>query len=177
MVGGSWTEPSSYLRRSAAHPPPATASLRPPPCQPLYRCWAVTDDTLSRSPDDTSRKTHQTLRIRQFETHTLSFSGAPGVGDAFFKHVFNNQCHSDRVRRVPVTPAADDRRGFEGLPENSFDRSDRKFLAVAVAAHAVVLNATDSDWGEQAALMDKLGVEVRQLCPQHVSERTGRTRP
>ena len=116
------------------------------------------------------------LILDEYKRH-LNFSGAPGVGDAFFKHVFNNQYHSDRVRRVPVTPAADDRRGFAGLPENSFDRSDRKFLAVAVAAHAVVLNATDSDWGEQAALMDRLGVEVRQLCPQHVSERTGRTRP
>ena len=28
------------------------------------------DDTLSRSPDDAPRKTHPTLRIRQFETHT-----------------------------------------------------------------------------------------------------------
>ena len=117
-----------------------------------------------------------TLILDEYKRH-LRFSGAPGVGDAFFKHVFNSQYQSDRVRRMPVTTSADDRRGFVGLPENSFDRSDRKFLAVAVAAHAVVLNATDSDWGEQAALIDRLGVEVRQLCPQHVSERTGRTRP
>ena len=116
------------------------------------------------------------LILDEYKRH-LSFSGAPGVGDAFFRHVFNNQYQSDRVRMVPVTPAADDRQGFVGLPENSFDRSDRKFLAVAVAANAVVLNATDSDWGEQEALMDKLGVEVHQLCPQHVSGRTGRTRP
>ena len=116
------------------------------------------------------------LILDEYRRH-LRFSGAPGVGDAFFRYVFNNQYQSDRVRRVPVTPSADDRQGFVGLPDNSFDRWDRKFLAVAVAAHAVVLNATDSDWGEQAALMDRLGVEVRQLCPQHVSERTRRTRP
>ena len=32
----------------------------------------------------------------------------------------------------------------------------------------MVLNAMDSDWGEQQALMDELGVEVNELCPQHV---------
>lgn len=107
----------------------------------------------------------------------LNLSGKPGVGDAFFKHVFDNQCQSDRVRRVRVTPSADDRRGFEELPENSFDPEDRKFLAVAVAANAVVLNAADRHWSQHTALMSRLGVDVRQLCPQHVSERTGRTRP
>ena len=106
------------------------------------------------------------LILDEYKNH-LNFSGGPGVGDVFFKHVFNNQYQGERVRRVAVTPAEDDQRGFEELPENTFDRSDRKFLAVAVAAGAVVLNATDSDWGEQAALMDTLGVEVNQLCPQH----------
>ena len=106
----------------------------------------------------------------------LNFSGRPGVGDAFFKHVFNNQYQCEYVRRVAVTPAEDDRRGFEVLPENTFDREDRKFLAVAVVAGAVVLNATDSDWGEQEALMDELGVEVGQLCP-HLRKSRRKRRP
>ena len=71
------------------------------------------------------------------------------------------------MRRVAVTPSEDDRRGFEELPENTFDRSDRKFLAVAVVAKAVVLNATDSDWDEHGALMNRLGVKGRQLCPRY----------
>ena len=97
----------------------------------------------------------------------LNFSGAPSVGDMFFKHVFN--LHQDeKVRRVAVTPSIDDRKGFEELPENTFDRSDRKFLAVAVAADAVVLNAMDSDWSNHQALMDELEVEVEELCPQHL---------
>ena len=98
----------------------------------------------------------------------LNFAGGPGVGDMFFKHVFNHQYQGGRVRRVPVTPVEDERRGFEELPENRFDPSDRKFLAVAVAGRAAVLNATDGDWGEQRALMEALGVEVNELCPQHV---------
>lgn len=97
----------------------------------------------------------------------LDFSGRPGVGDFFFKHVWDHQYQDGRVQRVVVTPCDDDRRDFEELPENDFDRSDRKFLAVAVVARALVLNATDSDWREQQALMDRLGVDVRQLCPQY----------
>ena len=100
----------------------------------------------------------------------LNFSGMPGVGDAFFKHVFNYRFQGNRVRMVAVTPSEDDQRGFEELCENTFDRSDRKFLAVAVVAKAVVLNATDSDWGEHEALMNCLGVEVTQLCPRYASK-------
>ena len=94
--------------------------------------------------------------------------GEPGVGDMFFKHVFNNLSQCDRVRMVTITPSADERRSFEELPENTFDPSDRKFLAVAVVAKATVLNATDNDWNEHPDLMSELGVKVEQLCPQHI---------
>lgn len=104
--------------------------------------------------------------LEEYRRH-LSLSGSPGVGDKFVKHVFDNQHQEDRVRRVAVTPSKDDRRGYEELPLNTFDRSDRKFLAVAVVAKAVVLNATDSDWGANEALMNRLGVNVKQLCPQY----------
>ncbi|MCY4636784.1 MAG: hypothetical protein OXG04_20165 [Acidobacteria bacterium] len=68
--------------------------------------------------------------------------------------------------------AIDDR----GLILDEFDRSDRKFLAVAVVGEAVVLNATDSDWHEHAALMDSLEVEVTQLCPRYASKKVRRGR-
>ena len=106
----------------------------------------------------------------------LHFSGMPGVGDAFFKHVFNNQYREEHVRRIDITRSDDARRGFEELPENAFDPSDRKFLAVSVVAEAVVLNATDSDWAEQDALMNRLGVEVTQLCPRYASKTARRGR-
>ena len=97
----------------------------------------------------------------------LNFSGQPGVGDMFFRYVFDNQYWDDRIRRVTITPSENERRSFEELPENTFDRADRMFLAVAVVAKATVLNATDSDWKESKDLMDQLGVKVEQLCPQH----------
>ena len=110
--------------------------------------------------------------VQEYARH-LDHSGRPGVGDAFYKHVFDNQYRGDRVVRVPVTPSDDDR-GYEELPHNAFDPSDRKFLAVAVVAGATVLNATDSDWEEHASLVEELGVEVCQLCPQHASKRARR---
>ena len=98
---------------------------------------------------------------------TVKPASGQKVGDRFVIHVINQQYGENRVQRTVVTPIDDDRRGYEELPENEFDRSDRKFLAVAVAASAVVLNAMDSDWHEHADLMDELEVEVEQLCPQH----------
>ena len=98
------------------------------------------------------------------------------MGDRFFMYVFNNQYREDRVRRVAVTPLDADGEEFEELPENTFDRSDRKFLAVAVVANAVVLNATDGDWSEHQTLMDELGVEVEELCPHLLHRRRDRSR-
>ena len=106
--------------------------------------------------------------VEEYARHA-NWAGSPGVGDVFFKHVWNHQYDAARVVRARVTPTKDEDRGFEELPANSFDPSDRKFLAVAVVEKAVVLNATDSDWDEQLDLMRRLAVEVRQLCPQHAT--------
>ena len=100
-----------------------------------------------------------------------SHSGQPGVGDGFFKYLFDNQYSGARVRLAPITSIDDPQRGFAELPKNTLDRSDRKFLAAAVVARAVIINATDSDWLQEQALVERLSVVVRQLCPQH-AERT-----
>lgn len=105
------------------------------------------------------------LVLQGYRGH-LSFSGQPGTGDMFFKHLFYNQYDPGRVSRVKITPS-DSNRGFEELPPNSLDPADRKFLAVAVVAQAPILNATDSDWSEHAHLLDNLGVMVDQLCPEY----------
>ncbi len=111
--------------------------------------------------------------LMEYAQH-LSFSGRPGVGDMFFKHVFDNQYQDERVRLITITECEDANRGYEELPRNKFDPSDRKFLAVAVVSGAVVLNATDSDWGEEQRLMNKLKVEIEQLCPHMLRERRER---
>ena len=97
----------------------------------------------------------------------LCWSGKPGVGNVFFKFLFDNQYSMQRIQRASISLSDDDSRGFEELPANSFDPSDRKFLAVAVVSDAIVVNATDRVWHKQQELMNDLGVEVDQLCPQH----------
>lgn len=109
-------------------------------------------------------------RIFDEYKRNLNFAGAPGVGDMFFKHIFNHGYDEKRVHRVSITPCSNNRQGFKGLPPNTLDPSDRKFLATAVAGKADILNATDSDWSEQKELTERLRVEVRQLCPQHASK-------
>ena len=111
--------------------------------------------------------------LNEYARH-LSFSGRPGVGDMFFKHVFDNQYQDERVQLITITKCEDANRGYEELPRNKCDPSDRKFLAVAVVSGAVVLNATDSDWNEEQRLMNKLEVEVEQLCPHMLRERRKR---
>jgi hypothetical protein len=95
----------------------------------------------------------------------VNFRGEPGVGDAFYRYVFDNQYYEDRVRRVEITPSADEGRGYEELPENTMRAGDRVVLAVAVTGKGRVVNATDSDWAEQEELMTALNVGVVQVCP------------
>ena len=106
--------------------------------------------------------------LKEYRKH-LSLAGAPGVGEMFFKHLSDNQwtrspCGSGSCWRIPPVMTGEGSR-FKGLPPNAFDPSDRKFLAVAVVAKAVVLNATDSDWEEHAPFTEDLGVVANQLCP------------
>lgn len=83
-----------------------------------------------------------------------------------------NMYNEEKVRQVKVEPRDSEGRDFDDpvLPPNNL-KKDAKFLAVAVKAEAVVVNAVDSDWYEHRALTDDLGVRVRQLCPQHSTRR------
>ena len=98
-------------------------------------------------------------------SNRLSYRGQPGVGDMFFKYLHDHMYSGGKVRLVSVTPVADESCGFEELPHNSVDKSDRKFLAAAVVANATIVNALDSGWHRQARFVAGLGVKVRQLCP------------
>ena len=112
----------------------------------------------------------QNLIFNEYKNH-LHFSGEPGVGDAFFKYIYNRQFSGSRVGRVPITPSSNASKGFEELPENQLDPSDRKFLAVAMVADASIVNATDSDWHENRTLLDSIRIEVEQLCPHMLAGR------
>jgi hypothetical protein len=103
------------------------------------------------------------LIFDEYKKH-LSFKGQPGVGDAFFKFIHDHMHGDQHVKRVDVTPVSDATRGFMEIPHNNLDKSDRKFLAVAVVAKAEIVNATDSDWQEHSTLLHFLKIRILQLC-------------
>ena len=75
--------------------------------------------------------------IKEYQRYS-SLSGQPGLGDAFFKWLFYNHGNSLRCMQVDISPRKDDTDDFEEFPADpdlrEFDRSDRKFVAVAVAS-------------------------------------------
>ena len=95
-----------------------------------------------------------------------------GVGDAFLKWAKSNEYTASICTRVPITPHPE--RGYEEFPDAedlaSFDRSDRKFVAVALAhgEGPPIYNATDSDWHEHGEALTRHGVRVEFLCPELV---------
>ncbi|HEY6632884.1 MAG TPA: hypothetical protein VIZ90_15645 [Rhizobiaceae bacterium] len=109
---------------------------------------------------------NQNLIFEEYQRHA-NHSGEPGTGDAFFSYLYDNQYSGKVVRQIPITPVTDEKRGFEELPNNILKGGDRAILAVAVVGNAPIVNATDSDWAEQAELVEELGIAVTQLCPQH----------
>jgi hypothetical protein len=97
----------------------------------------------------------------------LSPSGQPGAGDAFFKWLWSNQVNPEHCRQVRGGEFPDD-------PDLArFDRSDRKFVVVAIASgeRPPVLNATDSDWWEHRDALSRHGVEIHFLCPELMNRR------
>ena len=111
--------------------------------------------------------------IKEYQ-NKLHSSGQPGPGDAFFKWVLRNWANPRRCVLVPITPCdtSKDDRDFGEFPHNvpalsGFDRSDRKFVAVALKhpEHPPVLNATDSDWWNFREVLADYGLTVEFICP------------
>ena len=109
--------------------------------------------------------------FEEYRRH-LSASGQPNVGDAFFKWLWDNHCNDQRCERVPITPRDDPKRCFEEFPDDpaltAFDRSDQKFVAVALASglDPEVLNGSDTDWWIARQSLTSHGVRIRFLCPE-----------
>lgn len=105
--------------------------------------------------------------FEEYKSH-FEFKGQPGVGDLFFKVLYERQFSTDNCERVEINK--DDEWGYEEFPHDEdlreFDPSDRKFVAIAMQSQnsPVILNATDSDWHENIEALARY-VRVEQLCP------------
>lgn len=106
--------------------------------------------------------------IREYQNQLRS-AGQPGVGDAFLRAVLTRYADPAWCTLVPVTPHPE--RDFEEYPDDpdlaAFDRSDHKFVAVALAGPqpATVLNAVDRDWSEHRQALERNGLRIEFLCP------------
>lgn len=109
------------------------------------------------------------LMLDEYRRH-CAFAGQPGLGDAFFKWLWNRQADPRHCHRVRITPHP--KRGFVEFPADKrlrgFDRNDRKFVAVALAAGGSppVLNASDTDWWHARQVLGEHGVTISFLCPE-----------
>jgi len=116
------------------------------------------------------------LIFEEYRRH-LSHSGQPGFGDAFFKWLWDNHGNPQRCRLITITPMENDSMNFEEFPEDAdlaaFDRSDRKFVAVALASgeSPFILNATDTDWWIHRTALERSQVHVQFLCPSLMRDR------
>ena len=112
--------------------------------------------------------------IREYK-NKLSPSGQPGPGDAFLKWILTNMWNPCRCTQVTITELDDDPEDFEEFPASlrpiKFDRSDRKFVAVAVAqgSSPPILQGFDTKWwGWRANLTDE-GIKVCFLCEEEIA--------
>jgi hypothetical protein len=116
------------------------------------------------------------MRILAEYRRNLSPSGQPGPGDAFMKWVWNNQANTRHCRQIPIRHRKDTE-DFIEYPQDKelagFDRSDRKFVAVALASKLdpPIINAVDTDWWDYQEPLRKHGVSIEFLCPEIMDRR------
>lgn len=112
------------------------------------------------------------MRIFDEYRRHACYSGRPGLGDAFFKWLWNNQANLHHCEQVEINPKVNDPHEFEEFPNDlmlaGFDRSDRKFVAVALASgkNPSIFNATDSDWWHFRVELESIGLRIEFLCPE-----------
>ncbi|MEO8602223.1 MAG: hypothetical protein ABI629_06575 [bacterium] len=114
--------------------------------------------------------------VAEYRANLLA-KGQPGPGDAFLKWLLTHEWGGEKVTRVPITQAADDDEDFRELPKppegTVYDRSDRKFLAVA-AAHAdrpPILQSFDSKWWGWRAALSASGLTIHFLCAPDIARK------
>ena len=114
------------------------------------------------------------MRILSEYLRHLSPKGEPGLGDAFMRWVWEHQAVVERCERVILTPSGPGEADVAEFPADpalaSFDRNDRKYVAVALASerHPNILNAVDPDWWQYKDALARNGARLQFLCPQHV---------
>ena len=139
-----------------------------------YDCVLACVDILSEILERGMIVIDDDMRILQEYMAHLNIPGQPGVGDQFMKWVWENQAVMERCEKVPLTPIAGNPERYAEFPVdpelNAFHLDDRKYVAVALGSrnHPTILNAVDTDWWEHRKALERNGVRLNFLCPQHM---------
>ncbi|MDQ2732367.1 MAG: hypothetical protein M3Y56_11975 [Armatimonadota bacterium] len=111
----------------------------------LRRCL----NALSNSREGIVVVDNQFQILKEYRKHAHD-TGQPGVGDAFLKWLLRNQANPDHCEQVPLTASGlGNYLEFPSDPAlDGFDKSDRKFVAVALTSEhgPEIQNAVDTDW-------------------------------
>jgi len=111
------------------------------------------------------------LILKEYRRY-LSPSGQQGVGDAFFKWLWQVQADPSFCENVVIRP--DGKGSFYEFPNDpaltNFDLNDHKFVAVAKKSvnNPKILNAVDTDWWEFKEELERNDVYVENLCPDMI---------
>ena len=114
------------------------------------------------------------MRILSEYMRHLRMAGQPGPGDLFMKWVWENQAVRSRCERVALACRGNDPDDLEAFPADpdlrSFDRSDRKYVAVALVSknRPQIINAVDTGWWRHRTPLSRHGIRLRFVCPQHM---------
>jgi hypothetical protein len=146
---------------------PIIANGRPDPDSkraPSIGCRLAAVEALERARDHQCIMLDLAGEMQAEYARYLDARGQPGVGDQFYRHIINSA--PGRVERRDLPRKVNNE--FLHLPQPlidaRFDPSDRKFAAMAKLARATVLNATDSDWLQHAAVLKQSKIVVENVC-------------
>ncbi len=145
------------------------ANIKSPQANPDCVLWCI--DILEKIIQANGVTIDDSMQILAEYMAHLNMGGQPGAGDAFMKWVWQNQRNTDHCEQVKITLVNEDEQSFAEFPQDNrlinFDRSDRKFVAVARASknHPQILNAVDSDWWDFRQVFEENGVIIYFVCP------------
>lgn len=112
--------------------------------------------------------------ILEFYGIAFDYTGQPGVGDAFYRWAIDNawklRCHE------LATDVDGEYSAFPRDPRlNTFDRDDRKWVALALTAgqDVQIVNAVDSDYAGHAEALSDAGLSILELCPDSLKASSG----
>ena len=107
---------------------------------------------------------------------TLSSGNPSEMGIRFYKWISSVVESLPASNRVAITKTKDEK-FYKEFPDHedlkNFDRSDRKFIAVANKHpdNPEILQATDSEWWGVRAALCEVGIKVRFLCEGYIQEK------